>query len=157
MLSFKDQHSVDVQLSFKKHSFALKPEHVLVVVLNNGNWLMTNHPTRGTEYPGGKVEKGESLEEAAIRETYEETGVVLKDLKWIAEYIVYTEEPFCKAVFTGKVERIEECPVSYETDGLFWLPVEEFGNEKNLSFHMMDEGMEAIRKKVIELEGERNN
>lgn len=157
VLSFKDRHSVDVQLSFEKGIFTIKPEHVLVVVLNNGKWLMTAHPRRGIEFPGGKVEKGESLEDAALRETFEETGVVLKELKWIAEYIVYSEEPFCKAVFTGKVERIKQCPDSFETDGLFWLPVEKYGNEKNLSFHMMDEGLEAIRKKVIELEGERNN
>lgn len=31
--------------------------------------------------PGGKVEKGESLLEAVIRETYEETGIKIKPLK----------------------------------------------------------------------------
>ena len=156
MLSFRDQHSVEVQLSFAKDSFDIVPAHVLIVVHQDGKWLMTAHPERGIEFPGGKVESGEMLESAAIRETLEETGVVLKDLEWVAEYVVYSEEPFCKAVFTGKVDRIEQFSNSFETDGLIWLPVDKFNDEKNLSFHMLDEGMNAIRKRVMEREREWN-
>jgi len=157
VLSFKDNHSVKVDLSFQKETFDIQPTHVLVVVLANGSWLMTDHPVRGLEFPGGKVEEGESLEEAAIRETYEETGVRLKDLEWVADYVVYSNPPFCKAVYTATVDRIDDCPESFETNGLFWLRKDEFENRENLSFHMVDVGMDAIRKKVIEREGERND
>jgi len=34
-------------------------------------------------FPGGAMEYGESLEETAIRELYEETGLMAKDLKFI--------------------------------------------------------------------------
>ena len=37
-------------------------------------WLLTKHKIRGWEFPGGKKEEGETLEEAAIREVEEETG-----------------------------------------------------------------------------------
>ena len=31
-------------------------------------WLLTHHLRRGLEFPGGKVELGETPEEAAVRE-----------------------------------------------------------------------------------------
>lgn len=39
-------------------------------------WIMVKNGTRGWELPGGSLEPGESPEEAALRELYEETGVL---------------------------------------------------------------------------------
>ena len=39
-------------------------------------WLMVRHAERGWELPGGWVETGESSEVAALRELFEETGLL---------------------------------------------------------------------------------
>src|SRR5699024_4635809 len=62
---------------------------------HRNRWLLTKHPTRGIEFPGGKVEEGERAETAAIREVLEETGGVVKTLEYIAQYNV-----------TGKKDKI---------------------------------------------------
>ena len=77
---------------------------MLVVLKHKGKWLLTRHSIRGIEFPGGKAEEGETIEEAAIRETIEETGVTITNLVKFAEYVVQSNETFCKAVFTGKVD-----------------------------------------------------
>ena len=37
-------------------------------------WLMVRHVERGWELPGGAIRKGEAVDEAALRELFEETG-----------------------------------------------------------------------------------
>jgi 8-oxo-dGTP diphosphatase len=52
-----------------------------IVRRNSGEWLVVRHRRDGEirwEIPGGHVEAGETLEAAATRETFEETGVCIK-------------------------------------------------------------------------------
>lgn len=126
----------------------MEARHVLVVIKHEGKWLVTRHTIRGIEFPGGKAENGETIVDAAIRETIEETGVTVTDLVKFAEYVVVSNLTFCKAVFTGKVSRIEENPKLFETEGALWLTDEELANCDELSFHMKDAGMAEIRKWV---------
>ncbi|WP_019414897.1 NUDIX hydrolase [Paenisporosarcina sp. TG20] len=55
------------------------PKHIVsaaTIVLNDQNEiLLIKGPRRGWEMPGGQVEEGESLKDAAIRETKEESGI----------------------------------------------------------------------------------
>lgn len=139
-----------VALSFRQDAFDLQVGHVLVMVKKDNLWLLTNHPKRGFEFPGGKIERGELPEEASIRETYEETGVILTNVKQFASYVVYDEQPFHKAVFTGTIKEIKDKPLSSETNGLLWLSDEEFSQEQQLSFHMKDEGVKKLRQWVNE-------
>ena len=41
-----------------------------------GCWIMVKNKVRGWELPGGHVNQDEAPEEAALRELYEETGVL---------------------------------------------------------------------------------
>ncbi len=154
MFTFKDEYGFKVELSFKKNQFGISPKHVLVMVLYQGKWLCTINRKRGVEFPGGKLELGETLEQAAIREVYEETAVHISDLKWFADYLVHGEIPFCKAVFTGKVERIDPFVEEHETIGMVWLSTEELINHPSLSFYMRDDGMKKMLQEVKQHERE---
>lgn len=39
-------------------------------------WIMVRHKNRGWELPGGNIRRDESVEEAALRELFEETGLL---------------------------------------------------------------------------------
>lgn len=149
MFTYTDENEYKVELRFDEGPFEIEPKHVLVLVMYEGKWLCTIHKKRGIEFPGGKVEAGETLQEAAVREVYEETAVHITDLKWFAHYVVYEDIPFCKAVFTGRVERIDVFIEEIETLGMTWLTTEELMNQpNNLSFFMRDEGMKKILQEV---------
>lgn len=157
MICFRDLNNTRVVLSFEKGAFPIKTKHVLVIAKYQNKWLLTKHPKRGIEFPGGKMEGNETQVEAAIRETLEETNVTINNLKWIAEYLVLDEEPFCKVVYIANVGYINKGHTSSETEGAVWLTNEELLTCSTLSFHMKDDGMQLILKKVSEYEGKWNN
>lgn len=149
MFFFTDLNGTQVTLSFEPNSFSIPAKHVLVLANRENNWLMTRNPRRGLEFPGGKVEEGESLIEAVRRETREETGATLTDIEWFAEYVVHDKVPFRKVVFLARVSQLHDIDKSFETDGRKWLTVEEFNQSSELSFHMKDLGMKKMIERVI--------
>ena len=108
MINFQDLNGIPVELSFEKGLLPIKAMHVLVIAKYEGKWLLTKHPTRGIEFPGGKVEENETLKAAAVREVLEETNVEIVNLEWFAEYMVHEKDPFCKTVFIAEVGYIHE-------------------------------------------------
>ncbi|PKK86394.1 MAG: hypothetical protein CVT48_01235 [Thermoplasmata archaeon HGW-Thermoplasmata-1] len=57
-------------------------EYTVVVILNEkGEFMLLKHRKRGWEFPGGKLEEGETPEKCAIREILEETGYGILDHK----------------------------------------------------------------------------
>lgn len=58
----------------------------VIVVDREKNILLLKRPDGIWDIPGGLMELGESLEEAGIREVYEETGLKIKNLNFLAIY-----------------------------------------------------------------------
>ncbi|WP_369900932.1 NUDIX hydrolase [Bacillus manliponensis] len=102
------------------------PKHILsaaTIVLNaRGEILLLKGPKRGWEMPGGQVEEGESLREAAIRETKEETGIDIEIIKFCGVF-QNVKSSICNTLFLGKVTggKLTTSPESLEV-GFF--PVE---------------------------------
>ncbi|MGE7661163.1 NUDIX hydrolase [Peribacillus sp. NPDC097197] len=81
------------------------PKHIVsaatIVINEQGEILLIKGPRRGWEMPGGQVEEGESLKEAAIRETKEETGMDIEVLKFCGIF-QNVEESICNTLFLAK-------------------------------------------------------
>lgn len=154
LITFKDYYNNTVQLSFEKHPFSKHPKHVLAVCRYKNRWLLTKHRNRGLEFPGGKVEQGESAEEAAIREVFEETGGKVAHLEYIGQYFVDGRKDYViKNLYYATIDQLEEQETYYETEGpvlLDEIPVNVNTNPK-YSFIMKDRiidfAMEYIDKK----------
>jgi 8-oxo-dGTP diphosphatase len=115
---FKDYYQNVVKLSFHREPFSSMPKHVWVICRYHGKWLLTRHSTRGIEFPGGKVEPGETAREAAKREVMEETGGIVKRLDYIAQYFVDGKrDSIIKNVYYAEIDRLVTCDHYFETLG----------------------------------------
>jgi len=149
MIQFLDWNGNKVELSFSKDAFEEESKHVLVISKYGKGWLLTNHKKRGLEFPGGKREAGETLEEAAKREAYEETGSIFSTLQYLAAYKVFDEKgPFVKTVFWGQVKELKQTGGYFETNGPVVMEGDllrkRFG--KGYSFIMKDQVVEECLK-----------
>lgn len=83
----------------------LPPKHIVsaaAIVLNDDREiLLIRGPRRGWEMPGGQVEEGESLAEAAIRETKEESGVDIEIVRFCGVF-QNVKRSICNTLFIGK-------------------------------------------------------
>lgn len=152
METFTDANGGTVRLSFKCHSFNRQPGHVLVICKKGGSWLLTRHSERGLEFPGGKVELGETIEEAAHREVMEETGARIKELQFIGEYeVTGSDNTFVKAIFFAVIDHLEDKQYYYETAGpvLIAGDILEQRWEPQYSFIMKDEVINKSIQKII--------
>lgn len=81
------------------------PKHILsaaTIVLNEKREiLLLKGPKRGWEMPGGQVEEGESLREAAVREAKEETGIDIEVVKFCGVF-QNVKSSICNTLFLGK-------------------------------------------------------
>lgn len=81
------------------------PKHIVsaaTIVLNEQNEiLLLKGPRRGWEMPGGQVEEGESIKEAAVRETKEETGIDVEIIKFCGIF-QNVEGSICNTLFLAK-------------------------------------------------------
>jgi 8-oxo-dGTP diphosphatase len=141
MEKFLDYHGYEVTLWLGRDDMPINPEHVLVIARHNDDWLLTQHKKRGLEFPGGKLEPGETLEKAAARELFEETGAKSVKLIRLGTYMVNQDKPFAKAIFYTDSTILEQKRHYHETDGpVLWSgDFSTVQRDERFSFVMKDE------------------
>ncbi|MFT4414901.1 RNA deprotection pyrophosphohydrolase [Fredinandcohnia humi] len=152
MIIFHDMYHNEVNLSFTTDPFASNPKHVWVVCRYEDKWLLTNHSERGLEFPGGKVEDGESPEHAAIREVKEETGADVKIINYIGQYRVNGKgKTIIKNIYYAIVDQITAQQTYFETKGpvlLSELPLASIRHDQQYSFIMKDDVLQNTIKYI---------
>lgn len=82
--------------------------------------------------PGGKLEPGETVEECAVREVFEETGVAVKVVKKIVDYEDYREGTL-RGLYTGFLVKIvsgvPSCKDSEKIADIRYFPLEKLPSD----------------------------
>lgn len=100
---------------FNVYTVIIRDGLVLALQMKNGLW----------EFAGGSVEWGETPEQAAVRETREETGITINDVKFLGfTSATYDKEGDQKhaiyAVYKAEISQ-GEAGISHEHIGHRWL------------------------------------
>ena len=117
---------------------------ILFNEVNGREFLLLNYPSKHWDFVKGKMEKGETPHQTAIRETSEETGIVdvefLNGFKEEIEYYFYADnqEIHKKVIFFLGKTKTSDIILSHEHLDFIWLDFDNalekitYRNAKNL-------------------------
>ena len=110
-----------------------KPLRVVACIIErDGKFLITqrhkeSHLGHLWEFPGGKIEVGETVEQAAIRECEEEIGVIVKPRRLLQELTHHYKEKSVHLYFY-LCDLISGEPQALDVADLVWATPQEFNN-----------------------------
>lgn len=94
------------------------PTYVVVFCRRAGGFLLANIPGRGWTTPSGRIESGESAEDAARRECHEEVGAEVGALLGFGHFFARRDgETRVTATFVTQAERLGALPTGTESLG----------------------------------------
>lgn len=130
---------------YKIYWFIFRPSTfgVKCVIENNGEILMiqNSYGRKRWTFPGGKIEKGESKENAAKRESKEEVNIDILDIKFIGEFISTAE---------SKKDTIY-CFSAKSKDKNFNIETKEIMIASWISLENLPEPLAPITEKILDL------
>ena len=116
----------------KYHQVHYPKEAVCIVIFNEKDQVLLIRNRRYTigrlewEIPAGKIEQGETKEDAARRECLEETGCTLKDLRFLCSQNPANGMSDCTChVFAARAETEGGIQDTEEVADKRWMPIQE--------------------------------
>ena len=97
--------------------------YVVIAAWEKERWVFVRHRERSTwEMPAGHIEKGETADQAARRELFEETGTIDSTLRYLCDYQVSLGEKTesGRLYFANILDR--NANLEYEIEELCFLP-----------------------------------
>ena len=112
------------QVAFYKKADDELLQFAVIAAKYQGRWVLCKHKKRSTwEFPGGHRETGETIEAAAVRELYEETGAAEYRMVPVSVYSVTDQaqsgekqaESF-GMLFSAEISRFDQLPPAFEME-----------------------------------------